>query len=170
MSFFLIQANAIVRETSSIPETYEYPDGTTVMGYDLRTDLHQADGWLPGVLVGPVPTLLQTGTRVRTIFADRVEESWTNIVANTTAVNRKAIEDALDAAIAQITSDLTSLTGILGVFQAMSTATVSNVAAAQTQIRSVGTQMSNLLPALNRLALTVKRLVRLQRALLDASD
>lgn len=169
MSYFLVQANAIVRE-GAIPETFIRPNGTTVMGYNLRTDLHVADGWLPGVLVGSVPTLLQTGTRVRTIFADRVEESWTNIVANPTAVNLQTIQTALTAALAQIDTDRTTLTGALTTANSLATATIANVGAAQTAIRAIGGLFQNLLPALSHSADNQKRLIRIARGALDASD
>lgn len=98
MTYAFVVSNTITR-TGGIPQVWTRPNGTVVVGYNLRPDLWPLDGWLPVVDEGPTPGPLQTGTVVLTVEATRVVRTWTAIADVPTAVNADAIRTAAAAAL-----------------------------------------------------------------------
>lgn len=94
----LVVNGAVTRTAAAPPEVWRRPDGTAVAGYNLRSDLWAADGWLPIVDSGPAPTSAQTGTEVLTVGPAQVTRTWTGI-ADLPPSPREALLVAVDDAV-----------------------------------------------------------------------
>jgi hypothetical protein len=155
----LIVAGAI-SQLGDLPLSWRRPNGTTVSNYYLRTDLHQADGWLPVVDNKPALGANQHyGDPSYVIGASQVTANYPVVADSQEAINLRTLITRAETALASnatflgtVAARRTGITNGRATAVTMETATVTTFPQAQTQIRSIGVllrQTSDVLTALH---------------------